>query len=144
MHCCLHSESERQKEKNKLWLIIATVLPLETPGKYQSPSWVPHSSYNWFNNSNKVKVCMGSKISEDSLETLGRGSAICQTGIIVGDKVNQETPLAKDPRTEHLFLWDCGPAFSQITGSLWNPSWSTGVVKWTSELLCLCRTVHSA
>lgn len=76
------------------------------------------------------------------METLEGGQVICQTDIMVWDKVNQETFLAKDPRTEQLFPWECGPAFSQVTGKLGSPVWSMEMAKRTSELVCLCPTVH--
>ena len=48
---------------------------------------------------------------------------------MVGKKVNQETFLAKDSRTEQLFPWEREPAFSQVTGNLGSPVWSREMAK---------------
>lgn len=54
---------------------------------------------------------------------------MCQTDIMAGDKVNQEAFLAKGPRTERLFPWECGTAFSQVTGNLGSLVGSMEMVK---------------
>lgn len=63
------------------------------------------------------------------METLEGGEVICQTDIMAGDNVNQETFLAKDPRAKQLFPWECVPAFSQVTGNLGSPVWGTETAK---------------